>query len=80
MKMDTRIFPDSDALSRAALDELLRIVSDAVKERGRFAIALAGGHTPAKLYQMWGQPEKRRDEDAVGARALILGRRAIRCA
>jgi 6-phosphogluconolactonase len=59
MKMDIRIFPDRDALSRAALDELLRIVSDAVKERGRFAIALAGGHTPAKLYQMWAQPEKR---------------------
>ena len=56
--MDTRIFPDSDALSRAALDELLRIVSDAVKERGRFSIALAGGHTPAKLYQMWAQGGK----------------------
>jgi 6-phosphogluconolactonase len=56
--MDTRVFPDSDALSRAALAELLRIMSDAVKERGRFAIALAGGHTPAKLYQMWAQPEK----------------------
>lgn len=55
MKMDTRIFPDGDALSRAALDELLRIMSDAVRERGRFAIALAGGHTPAKLYQMWAQ-------------------------
>lgn len=59
MKMDMRVFQDGDALSRAALDELLRIVSDAVKERGRFAIALAGGHTPAKLYQIWGQPEKR---------------------
>lgn len=58
MKMDARIFPDSDALSRAALEELVRIVSDAVKERGRFAIALAGGHTPAKLYQMWAQAEK----------------------
>ena len=53
--MDVRIFPDGDALSRAALDELLRIVSDAVKDRGRFSIALAGGHTPAKLYQMWAQ-------------------------
>jgi 6-phosphogluconolactonase len=58
MKMDTRVFQDGDALSRAALDELLRIVSNAVKERGRFAIALAGGHTPAKLYQMWAQGEK----------------------
>jgi len=59
MKMDTRVFQDGDALSRAALDELLRIVSDAVRERGRCAISLAGGHTPAKLYQMWAQPEKR---------------------
>jgi 6-phosphogluconolactonase len=59
MKMNTRIFEDGDALSRGALEDLLRIVSDAVKERGRFAIALAGGHTPAKLYQMWAQPEKR---------------------
>ena len=56
--MDVRIFPDGDALSRAALDELLRIVSDAVKDRGRFSIALAGGHTPAKLYQMWAQGGK----------------------
>lgn len=59
MKMDTRVFPDGDALSRAALDELLGIASVAVKERGRFAVALAGGHTPAKLYQMWAQAEKR---------------------
>lgn len=58
MRMDTRIFQDGDALSRAALEELQRIVSDAVKERGRFAIALAGGHTPAKLYQMWAQTGK----------------------
>lgn len=58
MKMETRIFEDGDALGRAAREALLRIVSDAVKERGRFVIALAGGHTPAKLYQMWARPEK----------------------
>ena len=59
MRMDARIFQDGDALSRAALEALLQILSDAVKERDRFAIALAGGHTPAKLYQMWAQAEKR---------------------
>jgi 6-phosphogluconolactonase len=58
MKMDTRIFPDGDALSRAALDELLRIMGDAANQRGRFAIALAGGHTPAKLYQMWARESR----------------------
>lgn len=51
--MDTRVFPDLDALSRGALDELLRIMQDAVKQRGRFSIALSGGRTPARLYTLW---------------------------
>jgi 6-phosphogluconolactonase len=57
MKMETRVFPDIDALSRGALEELLRVMQDAIKQRGRFAIALAGGHTPAKLYTLWSHAE-----------------------
>ena len=53
MKMDTRVLPDLDAVSRAALEELLRAMRDAIEERGRFTIALAGGHTPAKMYALW---------------------------
>lgn len=59
MKMDTRVFPDIDALSGAALDELLRIMADAVRERGRFAIALSGGRTPEKMYRLWAERERR---------------------
>jgi 6-phosphogluconolactonase len=55
MKMDIRVFPDLDALSRGALEELLRSMQDAIQKRGRFAIALAGGHTPAKLYALWAE-------------------------
>ena len=33
--MDTRIFADLDALSRAVLDELLKIMNEAVSRRGR---------------------------------------------
>jgi len=57
MKMDTRVLPDLEAVSRAALEELLRVMRDAIDERGRFAIALAGGHTPAKLYALWAHGE-----------------------
>jgi 6-phosphogluconolactonase len=57
MKMDTRVFPDLDALSRAVLEEMLLAMQDAIKQRGRFAIALAGGHTPAKLYALWAHAE-----------------------
>jgi 6-phosphogluconolactonase len=55
MNMDTRVFPDLDALSRGALEELLRVMRDALKQRGRFAIALAGGNTPAKMYALWAE-------------------------
>jgi len=58
MKMETRVFPDIDALSRGALEELLRVMEDAIQQRGRFAIALSGGHTPEKLYALWAQAEK----------------------
>lgn len=53
MEMDTRVFADLDALSHAALNELLRIMQTAIEQRGRFAIALAGGRTPARLYSLW---------------------------
>jgi 6-phosphogluconolactonase len=53
MRMDTRVFPDLESLSRAVMDETMKIVRDAVKQRGRFSIALSGGHTPAKMYELW---------------------------
>ncbi|MGH9747877.1 MAG: 6-phosphogluconolactonase [Candidatus Acidiferrales bacterium] len=58
MKLDTRVFPDIAALSGAALGEIMRILPDAVAQRGRFSIALAGGHTPAKLYALWAENYK----------------------
>lgn len=55
MKMETRVFDDLDALSRGALEETLRILEDAIAQRGRFVISLSGGHTPAKMYSLWAQ-------------------------
>jgi 6-phosphogluconolactonase len=62
MKLDTRVLPDIDALSRAALEELLSDLQDAIKQRGRGAIALSGGHTPEKMYTLWAANEKYRGE------------------
>jgi 6-phosphogluconolactonase len=58
MKLDTRVFPDIASLSHAALEEIMRILPQAVAKRGRFSIALAGGHTPAKLYALWAEKYK----------------------
>jgi 6-phosphogluconolactonase len=53
--MDTRVFVDIDALNRGALDAVLGIVAKSVAQRGRFAIALSGGHTPARMYSLWAE-------------------------
>jgi 6-phosphogluconolactonase len=47
-----RVFPDLPALSRAAAEEFVAIARDAVAERGRFTVAMAGGRTPAMLYRL----------------------------
>lgn len=45
-----RIFPDAGALDRAAEEIFSSLAADAVRVRGRFAVALAGGSTPRGLY------------------------------
>ncbi|HYL68663.1 MAG TPA: 6-phosphogluconolactonase [Candidatus Limnocylindria bacterium] len=52
MKLDTRVYPDLDALSRAAVEEVLRVVAESVAALGRCAIALSGGRTPARMYAL----------------------------
>jgi 6-phosphogluconolactonase len=46
------VFPDPAALARAAADDFLRRASDAVAARGRFTVALSGGTTPRRLYEL----------------------------
>ena len=46
------IYPDADALAKAAAVELLRLAQRAVTERGIFTLSLAGGSTPRKLYTL----------------------------
>ena len=50
--MTVQRFPDLDALSRAAADDFASIVRTAVGERGVCHVALAGGGTPKRLYEL----------------------------
>jgi len=47
-----RIFEASEALAQAAAEECVRLALEAVKAKGRFSIALAGGSTPKRLYTL----------------------------
>jgi len=46
------VFPDADQLSRAAADEVAGAAERAIAVCGRFTIALSGGSTPRRLFQL----------------------------
>src|SRR5262249_59710114 len=55
------VFPDPATLARAAADDFVRRASDAIAARGRFTVALSGGTTPRRLYELLaGEPYRDR--------------------
>lgn len=51
-KPELQILDTADALFEAAAAEFAALVKEAVKSQGRFAVALAGGSTPKRLYAL----------------------------
>jgi len=49
---EIRVLASADQLFRAAADEFVSQATDAVSRRGRFTVALSGGSTPRRLYQL----------------------------
>jgi 6-phosphogluconolactonase len=58
-----RTFDDAEAASKAAADEFVRCARTAITARRRFAVALSGGSTPKKMYQLLGGPPRRTQVD-----------------
>ncbi|RMD80510.1 MAG: 6-phosphogluconolactonase [Gammaproteobacteria bacterium] len=56
---DLRIHPDPEALARAVAERWIQLAEEAVRARGRFHVALAGGSTPRRLYALLAQPPYR---------------------
>ncbi|MBI4552505.1 MAG: 6-phosphogluconolactonase [Candidatus Latescibacteria bacterium] len=50
--MNIQICQDVDSLSRQATVEFVRLANRAISSTGRFTVALAGGSTPRKLYDL----------------------------
>jgi len=53
---DIRIYRDSQAWAEAAAEFVLQVGNEAVRENGRFLIALSGGTTPETLYRALTSP------------------------
>ncbi len=52
MSNEVLVFPDREALSRAAAERLVEVVEAVLVEKDRVALALAGGSTPRRLYEI----------------------------
>lgn len=49
-----RVLPDPEAAARAAAEEVVDRAAATIATHGRFTLALAGGNTPRKLYELLG--------------------------
>jgi 6-phosphogluconolactonase len=47
---EIRILADANSIAQTAAAEFLQAAEEAVRERGSFSVALAGGSTPKTLY------------------------------
>ena len=71
------VYPDLESLSRAAAALLVKQANLAVAARGRFSVALSGGATPRRTYELLAAPPLVRIRRP-GAGAYLLGDEALR--
>ncbi len=55
--MNLLVFPDPSSLVEQAADHILQAAEEAVRQRGCFNLALAGGNTPRMLYRRLAEPD-----------------------
>lgn len=58
-----RVFADAEALGRGAAELFVRLARDAVVAGGRFSVALSGGGTPRRTYELLALPPFRDEVD-----------------
>lgn len=61
--MHLHVYPDPEAVCQSLAEWLVNHVAAAVRERGRFSVALSGGSTPKRLYEVLASDEFQRRVD-----------------
>lgn len=54
---EIKVYPDGDALARAAAAHFVALAAQAIEARGRFVVALSGGSTPRATYSLLASAE-----------------------
>ena len=57
-KLNIRVVKNASDLAAAAADAVIHAAREAIQVRGRFSIALSGGSTPEKAYELLAQPPR----------------------
>lgn len=52
---EIKVVPDATALATEAADRWVKLAEQAIAERGRFSVALSGGHTPEAMFKLLAQ-------------------------
>src|ERR1051325_6691685 len=56
---EVRVFDDAEGVARASADLFARLSQESVAERGTFSVALSGGTTPRRVYELLASDEYR---------------------
>lgn len=57
--VQVRVFQDLEALSRAAAELFVNLAKQSIAKQGKFVVALSGGSSPKRLYELLGSPPYR---------------------
>lgn len=52
---EIKVLPTPDALASEGAERFANLATEAIEQRGRFSVALSGGHTPEKMFQLLAQ-------------------------
>jgi len=54
---DVQVFDDAESVARAAAESFVQLSREAVEARGAFSVALSGGTTPRRVYELLASEE-----------------------
>jgi hypothetical protein len=72
-----RVYPDLESLSRAAAELFVREAQAARSARGRFSVALSGGGTPGRTYELLAAAPYREEVDWAGVHVFWGDERCV---
>jgi len=58
--MKLRKYPNFEDLTKDSVEAFIRLSNEAIRQKGRFALALSGGSTPAPFYRALAESANRK--------------------